>query len=103
LLLISPTLIIASAKTNLNSEISEGEITLAEAIIKVGDIRSKIAQLSNLFERRRGLWYTEKETRNFLPQLQEAEIEKEIEKLEIEKVKLDNQIQMANWNTILLS
>ncbi|MBI2004089.1 DIP1984 family protein [Candidatus Pacearchaeota archaeon] len=89
-------------RTNLDSEISGEKINLAEAIIKVGDIRSKIAHLSNLFERKRGSWYSEKETKNFVAQLDEAEIENEIEKLEIEKAKLDNKIQMTNWNTKLL-
>ncbi|MEK6895094.1 MAG: hypothetical protein AABX48_01085 [Nanoarchaeota archaeon] len=90
------------ARTNLDSEISGEKINLAEAIIKVGDIRSKMAHLNNLFERKRSSWYGEKETRNFVAQLDEAEIENEIEKLEIEKAKLDNKIQMTNWNTKLL-
>src|SRR3989344_422249 len=89
------------AKTNINSEISGEKISLAEAIIKVGDIRSKIAHLSNLFERKRSLWCMEKETKNLVPQLDEAEIEEEIEKFEAEKAKLDNKIQMTNWNTQL--
>lgn len=90
------------AKTNLASSISGENINLAEAIIKVGDIRSKIAQLSNLFERKRSIWYSEKETKNLISQLNESEIEDEIENLENEKSKLDNKIQLTNWNTKLL-
>jgi len=90
------------AKTNLASGISGEKINLAEAIIKVGDIRSKIAQLSNLFERKKSSWYSERETKILISQLDEYEIEEEIEKLEGEKSNLDNRIQLANWNTKLL-
>ena len=90
------------ARTNLDSETSGEKINLAEAIIKVGDIRSKIAHLNSLFERKRSSWYGEKETKSFVAQLNEAEIENEIEKLEIEKAKLDNKIQITNWNIKLL-
>jgi len=89
-------------KTNLASGISGEKISLAEAIIKIGDIRSKIAQLNNLFERKRNLWYSEKETKIVIAQLNESEIEDEIEKLENEKSNLDNKIQLANWNAKLL-
>jgi len=90
------------AKTNLDSGISGEKINLAEAIIKVGDIRSKIAQLNTLFERKRSSWYSEKETKTLISQLDESEIEDDIEKLENEKSNLDNRIQLANWNTKLL-
>ena len=90
------------AKTNLAFGISGEKINLAEAIIKVGDIRSKIAQLNNLFERKKSSWYSERETKTLISQLNESEIEDEIEKLEGEKSNLDNRIQLANWNTKLL-
>lgn len=89
-------------KTNLNTKLSGDSITISEAIIKVGDIRSKLASLSNLFERKRSSWYLEKDTKNFIAQIKESEIEDEIEKLEIEKGILDNKLQMTNWNTKLL-
>jgi len=87
--------------TNLSAIVDGEKISLAEAIIKVNDIRSKIAQLTNLFERKRSMWYSEKEQKNFIAQLDESEIEEEIEKLEIQKTQLDNKIQMTNWNTQL--
>ncbi len=90
------------AKTNLETELSGEKIILAEAIIKVGDIRSRIAQLNSLFERKKSSWYIEKEQKNLIPQLNEADIEDEIEKLEIEKGRLDNKIQITNWNTRLI-
>ena len=94
------TLKIRILKTNLNTKLQGDPISLAEAIIKVGDIRSKLAKLSDLFERKRD-WFMEKETKKNIAQISESEIEDEIEKLEIEKGILDNKLQMTNWNTKL--
>ena len=90
-------------QTNLSVNIINDNISLAEAIIKVGDLRSKIAQLTGLFERKRSSWYFDKDQKEMVAQLDESEIEDEIEKIEIEKTKLDNKIQMTNWNTELLN
>ncbi len=92
---------ISIQKTNLNTPIQEEKISLAEAIIKVNDIRSKISSLSNLFERRSSWLYREKDEIEKIPQLDEKEIEKEIEVLESQKSTLDNKIQITNWNTEL--
>lgn len=89
-------------KTNLETDLIEDKISLAEAIVKVNDIRSKLAQLSNLFERKKSYWFSDKDQKELIPQLNEVEIEEEIEKLEIEKSKLDNKIQMTNWKTDLI-
>ena len=89
-------------KTNLNINITGDDILLGEAIIKVNDLRSKIGKLSNLFEKERSLWYKNKDEKEIIAQLDEIEIEDEIEKLEIEKVQLDNKIQITNWTTKLL-
>ncbi len=89
--------------TNLNSSIQDKNISLAEAIIKVGDIRSKIASLSNLFEKDRFSYlYRDREKIEKIPQLNEVEVEKEIAKLVSEKIILDNYIQMANWSLELI-
>lgn len=89
-------------KTNLNTNVVGENITLSEAIIKVNDLRSKMAHLSNLFERKRELiLFRDKEQKEIVSQLDELEIENEIESLEIEKVQLDNKIQMTNWTTKL--
>jgi uncharacterized protein YchJ len=90
-------------KTNINSRLKDESLTIAEAIIKIGDIRSKLSNLSTLFDRRKERWYFEKEPKNYISQLEETLIEKEIEKLEQEKTQLDNKIQMSNWNTELLN
>ncbi|MBU2639339.1 MAG: DIP1984 family protein [Nanoarchaeota archaeon] len=89
-------------KTNLETTINNGDINLAEAIIKVNDLRSKIAKLSDLFEKERSYSYRDEDSKNFVPQLDELEIEDEIENLEIEKVQLDNKIQITNWSNELI-
>ena len=88
-------------KTNLNIKISGEDISLTEAIIKINDLRSKMAHLSNLFERKRSYLFRDKDEKEMIAQIDEIEIEDEIEKLEIEKVQLDNKIQIINWVTKL--
>ncbi|MEK6951837.1 MAG: DIP1984 family protein [Nanoarchaeota archaeon] len=89
-------------KTNLSTKIKEENISLAEAIIKVNDFRSKISDLSNLFEREKSYLFREKETKEMIPQLEQQEIENKIEELKTEKVQLDNKIQVTNWTTELI-
>lgn len=88
-------------KTNLNTTITGENISLAEAIIKINDIRSKIAKLSNLFSRKETYMFRDKDEKEIVAQLDELEVEDEIERLEIEKVQFDNKIQMTNWTTKL--
>jgi len=90
-------------KTNLEAKIPEEDFSIAEAIILVGDIRSKIASLSNLFTERKDSFYRfrSKDEIEKIPQLDEKEIDKQMEELEDYKIKLDNQIQIANWRTEL--
>lgn len=88
-------------ETNLNTKVGGESITLAEAIVKVNDLRSKLAHLSSLFENKRGYLYRDKDEKEMIAQLDELKIEDEMEKLEIEKVQLDNKIQMTNWTTKL--
>ena len=38
-----------------------------------------------------------------IPQMDKAEVEKEIENLELQKTGLDNKIQVTNWNTKLMN
>lgn len=88
-------------QTNLNTIVTGDKITLAEAIIKINDLRSKIAHLSSLFGRKESYLFRDKDEKEILPQLDELEIEDEMEKLEIEKTQLDNKIQITNWTTKL--
>lgn len=88
-------------KTNLSTKVQGDDISVAEAIIKVNDIRSKIAHLSNVFEKKSSWLYRERDQKEMVALLNEQEIEDELEKLEISKVQLDNKIQMTNWTTNL--
>lgn len=90
-------------KTNISSKLDKDNLTIAEAIIKIGDIRSKLSHLSSLFDRKRDRWLFDKDTKTYIAQLNESENEKEIDKLEAEKTALDNKIQTSNWNTELLN
>lgn len=89
-------------KTNLNTTLCEQEITLTEAILKIDDLRIRVSDLSNLFERKRDFLYREKNEIIKYPLIEEKKIEEEIEKLQSEKTKLDNQIQVTNWTVELL-
>lgn len=89
-------------KTNLSTKVQGDDISVAEAIIKVNDIRSKIAHLSKVFESKSSWIYRERDQKERVALLDEQEIEDELEKLEIAKVQLDNKIQMTNWTTPLL-
>src|SRR3989344_619409 len=75
---------------------------LSEAIIKVNDMRSKISHLSKLFEKEKYYFFRDKEEKEIVSQLDEIEVEDDMERLEIEKVQLDNKIQITNWTTILV-
>jgi hypothetical protein len=91
-------------RTNLNT-LFENNISLAEAIIKVNDIRSKIAGLSGLFNEKREYSFRlrGKDDIEKVPQLDESKIEEEMENLEAEKTKIDNLIQVINWKTELMT
>ena len=89
-------------KTNLNTNVAGENMTLAEAIIKINDLRSSIANLSTLFEKKRDLLFRDKDEIEKIAQLDESKIEDKIEKLEIEKAQLDNKIQITNWTIKLL-
>lgn len=89
-------------KTNLQTKI--GDLNLAEAILKVSDLRSKISNLTDLIELNRRDWLTRRRDDDveLIPQVEESEIEKEIRELEQEKVRLDNEIQKVNWSVDLV-
>jgi len=90
-------------KTNLATIVKGEDIPVAEAIIKLNDIRSKIAHLSTVFEKKSSWLYRERDQKEMIALLDEGEIENELEELEIAKVQLDNKIQITNWITELQS
>lgn len=91
-------------KTNIEVNVVGYEISLAEGILLIGEIRSKIAQLSNLFKERDRYSFRlrSKDEIEEISQLDESSIENEREELENQKIKLDNSIQVTNWKADLL-
>jgi uncharacterized protein YchJ len=86
-------------QTNMGNMLPDTKMTLAEAIIKVADLRSQIAYKTQLvkYSSRSDFWDTEKKV-EFLPQVEEKVLEDELKKLSDEKIKLDNLIQKVNWS-----
>lgn len=89
-------------ETNLKTRVGGENISLAEAIIKVRDIRSQLAQLASLFEDKRVTLFRTKDEKEMVTTMEETLVEDQIEKCEIQKVQLDNKIQITNWTTQLL-
>src|SRR3989338_4494816 len=89
-------------RTNLLTQVADGKISLAEAIIKVGDLRSRISNLGSLFERKRDYLFRDKDEKEKVGQLDERRVEDEIQALETERSQLDNKIQVTNWTNELL-
>lgn len=88
-------------EANLKTMMEEEKLSLAEAIIKVNDLRSQIAHLTTLFEDKKSWYIRDKEEKETHAQIDKRLVEEEIEKLEREKVQLDNKIQITNWSTNL--
>ncbi|MBI4171047.1 MAG: hypothetical protein HY514_05080 [Candidatus Aenigmarchaeota archaeon] len=87
-------------KTNVEEKLENG-LTLAEAIISIGDLRSKMAQLEiirkNPYKDR--LFFRADDKRiDYIPQIPLQDIEKKIRELESKKNKLDAELQKANWS-----
>jgi flagellar biosynthesis/type III secretory pathway chaperone len=86
-------------EANLKNKLPDFNMSLAEAIIKVGDLRSLMSYKSSLIKYSKlNLWDIEDKKIDYTPQMEEKELEKEIEELSKEKIKLDNAIQKANWS-----
>lgn len=88
---------ISIQEANMKTKVIGEDIILAEAIIKVNDLRSELAQLSTLFEKKKDIWYRNKDDKEMVAHVDEETVENLIEKLEVEKAQLDNKIQMTNW------
>jgi flagellar biosynthesis/type III secretory pathway chaperone len=86
-------------EANMKNKLPDYDMSIAEAIMKVGDLRSLIAYKSGLIRYSKTLsWDREEINIEYNPQVEEKKIEKEIEELSKEKIKLDNAIQKANWS-----
>jgi len=88
-------------KTNVETML-DGKITLAETIIKIGDLRSQIAKLSDIPERESFLSRWDRDKKNYVPTFDEKGLERELERLESEKVLLDNELQKRLWEVDLI-
>ncbi len=86
--------------TNLSTNVvyNDKDMSLAELIITIGDIRSRIAILNELYNPSD---YTSRfrydENDDVQPQIPPEEIEEEISRLNTEKTKLDALLQHTNW------
>jgi uncharacterized protein YchJ len=85
-------------EANMKNTLPDSKMSLAEAIIKVGDLRSLISHKSGLIRYKTQFWGMEDKKVDYKPQVEEKKIEDEVEELSKEKIKLDNAIQKANWS-----
>lgn len=91
-------------RANLNTfiEWKGGKISLAEAILTIGDLRSQLAHFDKLEEDerfgRRSLFDRKtKDEVEYLPQKSRVELVELKKKIEAEKTALDNLVQNTNW------
>jgi phage shock protein A len=87
-------------EANTKNTLPDFKMSLAEAIIKVADLRSLMSYKSGLikYSSMRGFWDESEKKIELIPQVEEKKIEEEVEELSKEKIKLDNAIQKANWS-----
>lgn len=88
-------------KTNVKTMLDE-KITLAEAIVTIGDLRSQIAKLSDVTERETFLSRWDRDHKVYIPTFDEKELERKLERVELEKVQLDNKLQKRLWEVDLI-
>lgn len=90
---------ISIMKANLNERLESG-ISPAEAILAIGDIRSRIAQMDRAKKdpyKDRLLFRSDDKRIEYVPQVPLKELEDIIKELESRKIRLDAELQMANW------
>ena len=90
---------ISIMKSNLGERLESG-MSPAEAIIAIGDIRSKIAQMERTKKDpyKDKLFFRADDKRiEYASQIPLKEIENKIKELDARKIKLDSELQMANW------
>lgn len=92
--------------TNMSTNVNYkgDEISLAELIIELGDIRSRIAVLNELYNPKDWMGrFRYDDEDNVQPQVPPEEVEKEILKLNNEKTELDALLQHTNWTVELMT
>lgn len=91
---------IAKANNNTNIEVEGKQTTIQELILKIGDLRSELAQLQYI--RPRGPVYLGGQAVEYIPQIRQDEMAQMISNLEARKAELDKLLQAKNWNTELV-
>lgn len=92
-------------KTNLETMVQykDDKISLAELIIRIGDIRAEISVLNGLYKARDEYsMFRHDEDNSVQPQVPPKDIEKEIAELNKEKTELDGLLQHTNWTVDLI-
>lgn len=87
-------------KTNMETKIGVNgkKMSLAEIIIEIGDIRSRIATMNTLYKEKDDYFSLRSEmTKTKKPQVKPEEIEDEIKALMKQKMTLDSLLQHYNW------
>lgn len=90
---------ISVMKANLNEKLESG-MNPAEAILAIGDMRSRIAQMERAKKdpyKDRLLFRSDDKRIEYVSQVPLKELENKIKELEAKKIKLDAELQMANW------
>lgn len=86
---------LAIQENNLRTDV--GGLRLAEAILKIADLRDEINKLNELKNGDRDHFHFRDEKEKKDAQLNPLQLEALIGQLEAEKAKLDSQIQSVNW------
>ena len=90
---------ISIMRANLNEKLESG-MSPAEAIITIGNIRSRIANIERSKKdpyKDRLLFRSDDKRIEYVSQVSPKELENKIKELEAEKLRLDSELQMANW------
>lgn len=90
---------ISVMKANLNEKLENG-MSPAEAILAIGDMRSRIAQMERARKdpyKDRLLFRSDDKRIEYVSQVPLKDLENKVKELETKKIKLDSELQMANW------
>lgn len=92
-------------KTNLQLEVEVDEktISLAELIIEIGDIRSKISTFESLYKDKDDWFSMRDDDVVKQSQVEPEKVEDEIKQLSKRKTKLDSLLQHYNWTEELIN
>lgn len=93
-------------KTNLTTQVKheDKDISIAELIIRLGDIRSEISCLNELYKSERDSLYSlrHSDEDELKMQVPPSEVQDDITSLNKEKTKLDALLQHTNWTVELI-